>query len=105
MFDHSQIAVVNGSLAISDLSVDLVFLDEFETNIPIKGNFHGRRVILHSSYWQGKECLCIARISLKAFLIHGDCVCVCVCTYICIYVIYICNIYILEFSMQLVCSI
>lgn len=96
MFDHSQIAVVNGSLAISDLSVDLVFLDEFETNIPIKGNFQGRRVIFHSGYWQGEECLCIARISQAAFLIHGECVCVYVYTHI--------YLYILEFSMQLVSS-
>lgn len=86
MFDHSQIAVVNGSLAISDLSVDVVFLDEFETNIPIKGGFQGRRVVLHSGYWQGKECLCIARMSQEAFLIHGVCVCVCICIYISIYI-------------------
>lgn len=86
MLDHSQIAVVNGSLAISDLSVGLGFLDEFETNIPIKGNFLGRRAILHSGYWRGKECLFIARISLKAFLIHGDSVCVCVC--VCIRIFY-----------------
>lgn len=44
MFDRGQIAFVNSSLFILDLLVDIVTLDELETNIPIKENFQRRNI-------------------------------------------------------------
>jgi len=44
MFDHGQIESVSSSLVILGVLADFVVLDGFETDIPIKEHFQGRKI-------------------------------------------------------------